>query len=140
VVGHGIVLSPPGCGPPETAVGPCRSNPVLYSVDCCLHCSTTRTIRQRRKKLAKYLGTGAAGFIGRSIAAELLKRGESVRGIDNFIAGKRANLVGLDAMEFIEGDLSDPAACARACDGVEVVFHQAALASVPRSVADPIAT
>ena len=90
--------------------------------------------------MAKYLVTGAAGFIGRSIAAELLARGESVRGIDNLITGKRANLIGLEAMEFIEDDLTDPAACARACEGVEIVFHEAALASVPRSVADPVAT
>jgi UDP-glucose 4-epimerase len=90
--------------------------------------------------LAKYLVTGAAGFIGRSIAATLLARGESVRGIDNFSTGKRANLVGLEAMEFMEGDLADPAACARVCAGVEVVFHEAALPSVPRSVADPVAT
>lgn len=90
--------------------------------------------------MAKYLVTGVAGFIGRSIAAALLARGESVRGIDNFITGKRTNLIGLEAMEFIEGDLADPAACARACEGVEIVFHEAALASVPRSVADPVAT
>ena len=90
--------------------------------------------------MPKYLVTGAAGFIGRSIAAELIKRGESVRGIDNFIAGKRTNLIGLDAMKFIEGDLTDPAVCATACEGIEIVFHEAALASVPRSVADPIAT
>jgi UDP-glucose 4-epimerase len=90
--------------------------------------------------LAKYLVTGVAGFIGRSIAAELLKRGETVRGIDNFITGKRENLLGLEAMEFIEGDLTVPEECARACAGVETVFHEAALASVPRSVADPAAT
>jgi UDP-glucose 4-epimerase len=90
--------------------------------------------------LGKYLVTGVAGFIGRSIAAELLKRGETVRGIDSFITGKPANLAGLEAMEFMEGDLADPAACARACAGVEIVFHEAALASVPRSVADPVAT
>jgi nucleoside-diphosphate-sugar epimerase len=90
--------------------------------------------------LAKYLVTGAAGFIGRSIAAALLARGESVRGIDNFITGKRSNLAGLEGMEFIEGDLADPGVCARACEGVEVVFHEAALASVPRSVADPVST
>ena len=65
--------------------------------------------------MARYLVTGAAGFIGRSIAAALLARGETVRGIDNFITGKRDNLIGLEAMEFIEGDLADPAACARAC-------------------------
>jgi nucleoside-diphosphate-sugar epimerase len=90
--------------------------------------------------LAKYLVTGAAGFIGRSIAAALLARGESVRGIDNLSTGKRANLAGLGAMDFIVGDLADAAMCARACDGIEVVFHEAALASVPRSVADPVAT
>ena len=90
--------------------------------------------------MAKYLVTGAAGFIGRSIAAALVARGESVRGIDNFITGKRENLTGLEVMDFIEGDLADPAACARACEGIEVVFHEAALASVPRSVADPVAT
>ena len=90
--------------------------------------------------MPKYLVTGAAGFIGRSIVAELLKRGESVRGIDNFITGKRSNLAGLEAMEFIEGDLTDPAVCARACEGIEIAFHEAALASVPRSVADPAST
>ena len=90
--------------------------------------------------MAKYLVTGVAGFIGRSIAAALLARGERVRGIDSFITGKRSNLAGLEAMEWIEGDLADPAACARACAGVETVFHEAALASVPRSVADPVAT
>jgi UDP-glucose 4-epimerase len=90
--------------------------------------------------LTRYLVTGAAGFIGRSIAAALLARGESVRGVDSFITGKRANLAGLEAMEFIEGDLSDPAVCARACAGVEIVFHEAALASVPRSVTDPVST
>jgi nucleoside-diphosphate-sugar epimerase len=90
--------------------------------------------------LTKYLVTGTAGFIGRSIAAALLKRGETVRGIDNFITGKRANLAGLEAMEFVEGDLTDPEQCARACQGVDVVFHEAALASVPRSVTDPAGT
>ncbi len=90
--------------------------------------------------MANYLVTGAAGFIGRSIASALLARGETVRGIDNFLAGKRSNLAGLEAMEFVEGDLADPAACAAACKGVEIVYHEAALASVPRSVADPVTT
>ena len=90
--------------------------------------------------MSKYLVTGAAGFIGRSIAAALLERGESVRGVDSMITGKRANLAGLEKMEFLEGDLSDPAVCAQACAGAEIVFHEAALASVPRSVADPAAT
>ena len=90
--------------------------------------------------MAKYLVTGVAGFIGRSIAAELLRRGETVRGIDNFITGRRENLIGLEAMEFLGGDLTDPVQCAHACEGVEIVFHEAALASVPRSVKDPAAT
>lgn len=92
------------------------------------------------QELGKYLVTGVAGFIGRSIAAALLARGDSVRGIDNFVTGKRENLAGLEGMEFQEGNLADPDACARACTGVEVIFHEAALASVPRSVADPIST
>ena len=90
--------------------------------------------------MGKFLITGAAGFIGRSIAAELLARGEQVRGIDNFITGKSSNLKGLEAMEFTEGDLRDPAACKLACEGIDTVFHEAALASVPRSVADPVGT
>jgi UDP-glucose 4-epimerase len=90
--------------------------------------------------LASYLVTGVAGFIGRSIAAALLARGERVRGIDSFITGKRSNLAGLEAMEFMEGDLADPAACAKACVGIEIVFHEAALVSVPHSVDDPEST
>jgi UDP-N-acetylglucosamine/UDP-N-acetyl-alpha-D-glucosaminouronate 4-epimerase len=90
--------------------------------------------------LAKYLVTGAAGFIGRSIAAALLKRGDHVRGIDNFITGRRSNLAGLENMEFIEANLTDPQQCADVCNGIEIVFHEAALASVPRSVADPANT
>ncbi|MFP5236416.1 MAG: NAD-dependent epimerase/dehydratase family protein [Acidobacteriota bacterium] len=90
--------------------------------------------------MVKYLVTGAAGFIGRSIAAALIARGDSVRGIDNLSTGNRANLAGLEAMEFIEGDLADPGTCARACQGIEVIFHEAALPSVPRSVKNPLET
>jgi nucleoside-diphosphate-sugar epimerase len=89
--------------------------------------------------LANYLVTGAAGFIGRSIAAALLARGKAVRGIDSFITGKRANLVGLEGMEFIEGDLANPAACAQACVGVDIVFHEAALKST-RSFRDGLSS
>jgi len=90
--------------------------------------------------LADYLVTGVAGFIGRSIAAELLKRGERVRGIDNFSTGKRENVAGLEQMELMEADIKDASACQAACRGMDIVFHQAALASVPRSVLDPVAT
>jgi nucleoside-diphosphate-sugar epimerase len=85
-----------------------------------------------------YLVTGIAGFIGSSIAKALVARGERVRGIDNFITGKRENLADLQGVEVIEGDISERAACARACAGVTYVFHEAALASVPRSVERPL--
>jgi nucleoside-diphosphate-sugar epimerase len=88
--------------------------------------------------LATYLVTGAAGFIGRSIAAALLERGESVRGVDNLSTGKRDNLAGLDALDFVEADINDYDAMAKALRGVEVVFHEAAIPSVPRSVSDPM--
>lgn len=90
--------------------------------------------------MPKYLVTGVAGFIGRSIAQALLARNQSVRGVDNFSTGKRENLNGLQGLELVQGDLSDPAVCAEACRGVEIVFHEAALPSVPLSVADPVRT
>lgn len=90
--------------------------------------------------MPKYLVTGAAGFIGRSIAAALLARGEKVRGVDNLSTGKRENLAGLEAMEFVEGNLANPEVCTRVCEGVQIIFHEAALPSVPRSVIDPVAT
>jgi UDP-glucose 4-epimerase len=90
--------------------------------------------------MESYLVTGAAGFIGRSIAAELIARGKKVRGIDNFVTGKRENLLGLEAMDFIEADINDAAAVARACRGVECIFHEAAIPSVPRSIEDPVAS
>lgn len=90
--------------------------------------------------MAKYLVTGSAGFIGRSIAAALLEQGDDVRGVDNFATGKRENLIGIEGMEFVEGDLANLDVCREVCAGVEVVFHEAALPSVPRSVIDPIAS
>jgi nucleoside-diphosphate-sugar epimerase len=88
----------------------------------------------------KYLVTGAAGFIGRSIAAALLQRGDTVRGVDNFSTGKHENLIGLEKMDMLGGNLADPAVCAQACEGIDIIFHEAALPSVPRSVADPVST
>lgn len=88
--------------------------------------------------MALYLVTGIAGFIGSSIAHELVARGEQVRGLDNFTTGKRENLTVLgDRIELREGDIRDTATVAEACRGVDFVLHQAALVSVPRSVADP---
>jgi nucleoside-diphosphate-sugar epimerase len=90
--------------------------------------------------MPRFLVTGAAGFIGSNLVEALLARGEAVRGLDNFLTGKRENLRGLGAAEFLEGDVRDPAACARACEGVDYVLHQAALGSVPRSLANPLLT
>lgn len=88
--------------------------------------------------MATYLVTGCAGFIGSSLVEALLKRGEKVRGFDNFETGKRENLAGLvDRMDFAERDLRNADAMLEACRGVDFVFHVGALASVPRSVKDP---
>ncbi len=88
-----------------------------------------------------YLVTGGAGFIGSNIVDALVKRGERVRVFDNFSTGKWEHLEqSRDMIEVLEGDLRRPADVARAVEGVEVVLHQAALRSVPRSVDDPLAT
>ncbi len=85
-----------------------------------------------------YLVTGGAGFIGSHIAEALLARGDNVRVLDNLCTGFRANV--FDGAEFIEADLCDADAVARAVKGVDCVFHQAALASVPLSVERPLET
>jgi nucleoside-diphosphate-sugar epimerase len=91
--------------------------------------------------MASYLITGIAGFIGSSLARELLQRGEQVRGVDNFSTGKRENLAQiLSQIEFREADLLDLDAMKLACTGVDYVLHQAAIPSVPKSVLDPIAS
>ena len=88
-----------------------------------------------------YLITGGAGFIGSNIVEELLARGESVRVLDNFSTGKRENIQPfLDKIELIEGDVRSYHIVREAVDGVEVILHQAALPSVPRSIRDPITT
>jgi nucleoside-diphosphate-sugar epimerase len=88
--------------------------------------------------MAKYLVTGGAGFIGSHIVERLIKDGQSVRVLDNFATGKRENLAPFGSkVELIEGDLRDPADCRRACAGIEVVFHEGAVPSVPKSVEDP---
>ena len=96
-----------------------------------------------------WLVTGGAGFIGSHLLEELLGLGQTVRVLDNLATGKRANVdavlavAGPDAARrctFVEGDIADAATAARACTGVDYVLHQAALGSVPRSIADPRAS
>ena len=88
--------------------------------------------------MAHYLVTGGAGFIGSHLAEELLRRGETVRVVDNLSTGKRQNIAHIPSVEFIEGDLADLDVARRAVKGVDYVLHQAAIPSVPRSVEDPI--
>jgi len=91
--------------------------------------------------MIRYLVTGGAGFIGSHLCEELLRRGESVVVLDNFATGRRENIQHLlGNLELIEGDLRDLDTVRRAVTGADYVLHQGALPSVPRSVADPIAT
>lgn len=95
----------------------------------------------------RWLVTGAAGFIGSHLVEALLHAGQTVTGLDNFSTGHRRNLDEVIAglpdgaaarFTFVEGDIRDPATCARVCAGTDIVLHQAALGSVPRSIADPV--
>ena len=96
-----------------------------------------------------WLVTGAAGFIGSNLVESLLKLNQRVVGLDNFATGHRENLNEVKSLvapkqwarfRFIKGDIADPAACRRACRGVDFVLHQAALGSVPFSIAEPLAS
>jgi nucleoside-diphosphate-sugar epimerase len=89
--------------------------------------------------MAVYLITGIGGFIGSSLARELLKRGEQIRGVDNFSTGRRENLAELlGKIDLREADILDLDAMRLACAGVDYVLHQAAIPSVPRSVLNPL--
>jgi UDP-glucose 4-epimerase len=89
----------------------------------------------------KYLVTGGAGFIGSHIATALVERGDEVRVFDNLSSGSRLNLAHLSGdVELVEGDLLNAEEVERAVEDVDVIFHEAALASVPRSVAKPLDT
>jgi UDP-N-acetylglucosamine 4-epimerase len=93
-----------------------------------------------RSEAETYLVTGGAGFIGSHLADALLARGDRVRVLDNLSTGRRENLPPRDGLELIEGDIRDADCCRRAASGCAAVFHQAALGSVPRSIADPATT
>lgn len=96
-----------------------------------------------------WLVTGVAGFIGSNLLEALLKLDQRVVGFDNFATGHQKNLDEVQALvssaqwarfRFVEGDICDVAACQRACAGADLILHQAALGSVPRSMAEPLAT
>lgn len=96
-----------------------------------------------------WLVTGVAGFIGSHLLEALLKLDQRVTGLDNYSTGYQKNLqevralvgeVKWDQFQMIEGDICDAAACRRACEGVDFLLHQAALGSVPKSLAEPVAT
>src|SRR5438874_2387514 len=89
--------------------------------------------------MALYLITGVAGFIGSSLARAVLAQGDQVRGIDNLSTGKRDNIAEIEnKIDFREADLADLDVLQDACRGVDYVFHEAAIPSVPKSVLDPL--
>jgi len=100
-----------------------------------------------QKEVRTWLVTGNAGFIGSNLTEFLLQHGQKVVGLDNFSTGYRHNIEDVLALvgeenaknfTFIEGDIADFDVCAKVCEGVDIVLHQAALGSVPRSIDDPI--
>ncbi len=96
----------------------------------------------------RWLVTGAAGFIGSNLVEHLLALGQEVVALDNLLTGHRRNIedavacsgAPADRCRFIEADAADPVAAAESCQGIDVVLHQAALGSVPRSIREPLAT
>ncbi|QSG84631.1 NAD-dependent epimerase/dehydratase family protein [Acinetobacter indicus] len=112
--------------------------------------SQYQTVCEQLKQNPKtWLVTGVAGFIGSNLLETLLKLDQTVVGLDNFATGHQRNLDEVQSLvsaeqwakfSFIEGDIRDLEDCQKACAGVDYVLHQAALGSVPRSIADPITT
>ena len=105
--------------------------------------------QELKAKPKTWLVTGAAGFIGSNLVEKLLKLDQEVIGLDNFSTGYRKNLKAVGELvseaqyrrfEFVEADVCNFEICQAACKGIDYVLHQAALGSVPRSVADPITT
>src|SRR3984957_12432082 len=104
-------------------------------------CRSTHRHIGEPQPMATALVTGIAGFIGSSIAHALLDEGATVRGIDNFSTGSPTNIEAIRRqIDFRHADILDPDAIASACQGVDFIFHEAAIPSVPKSVQDPIGT
>jgi len=99
-----------------------------------------RRFRNSDASMAVYLVTGGAGFIGSHVVEELALRGEQVRVVDNLVTGRLDNLAHVTGVELTVGDMADPAVADRAAKGADYAIHLAAIPSVPRSVAEPIAT
>jgi UDP-N-acetylglucosamine 4-epimerase len=108
-----------------------------------------RVLDDMAQQPRRWLITGAAGFIGSNLLETLLRHGQQVTGLDNFLTGYRANLEQVQSLlprsawnrfHFIEGDIRCLATCKQACQGADIVLHQAALGSVGRSIEDPILT
>lgn len=106
-------------------------------------------VEELRAAPRRWLVTGAAGFIGSNLVEALLRLDQQVIGLDNFATGHQRNLDELlgavtpdqaGRFRFITGDIRDERTCAEACAGIDIVLHQAALGSVPRSIADPLAS
>ncbi|MGE5419790.1 MAG: NAD-dependent epimerase/dehydratase family protein, partial [Chloroflexota bacterium] len=98
---------------------------------------------EKTLKEKKVLVTGGAGFIGSNLVGALLESGNYVTCLDNFSTGKRQNIKDYqsnDRFRLIEGDIRNYEDCVKAIDGNEIVFHEAALGSVPRSIKDPVTT
>ena len=111
--------------------------------------SYKKVLNQLQAKPKTWLVTGVAGFIGSNLLEKLLLLDQTVVGLDNFSTGKRSNLMEVQQavspeqwqrFRFVEGDIRELDTCRDVCCGVEFVLHQAALGSVPRSIADPIAS
>lgn len=126
---------------------PTSSEPANLPVTTPLSAHHAELEQRLRAQPRRWLVTGVAGFIGSNLLEALLKLDQQVVGVDNFATGHRHNLTevqGLVSAEqwarfrFIEGDIRDRAACAEACQQIDHVLHQAALGSVPRSIADPL--
>ncbi len=108
-----------------------------------------QAVQQLRDKPQTWLITGVAGFIGSNLLEHLLKLNQNIIGLDNFSTGKRSNLdevqknvtaLQWNNFNFVEGDIRDLDSCHSVCRGVHFILHEAALGSVPRSIADPIAS